>query len=113
MRPRRHILLCISDEFKAAEMNLILETRLLAKVVIADGVGLVSAVHSQSFHCAVLINGSKEVIDYLCAREIPTLEIGQESSTADRSVSGSTMEILEAVRIMCARKRGRKARRAA
>lgn len=113
MRPKRHILLCISDEFKASELKLILETRLLAKVVVAEGVGLVSAVHSQRFHCAVLINGSKEVIDFLRAREIPTLEIGQGPSLADRCVSGSTMEILEAVRIMCARKRGPKARRAA
>lgn len=113
MRPRKQILLCISDEFKAAEMKLIFETRLLAKVVIADGVGLVSAVHSQSFHCAVLINGSKEVIDFLRAREIPTLEIGNPSS-ADRCISGSSMaEILEAVKILCTRKRGPKARRAA
>lgn len=106
MRPRRHILICISDEFKAAELKLILETRLLAKVVIAEGVGLVSAVHSKQFSCAVLINGSKEVIDFLRAREIPTLEIGQGPSLADRCISGSMMEILEAVKIMCVRRRG-------
>lgn len=106
MRPRRQILLCISDEFKAAEMKLILETRLLAKVVVAEGIGLVSAVHSQSFHCAVLINGSKEVIDFLRRREVPTLEIGTGPSYADRCISGSMMEILEAVKIMCVRRRG-------
>lgn len=111
MRLRKSILLCSQDE-SAEELRLILETRLHVSVTIAYGLGIVSAARVKKFDCAVLPHGDIETIDFLRAREIPTLEIGKGPSYADRAVSGSMMEVLETVRLMCARKRGPKARAA-
>lgn len=113
MTPHKQILLCCCNELRANELRLVIETRIAAQVTITASLGVVFAVKDYDFHCAVLINGSKEVIDFLRAREIPTLEIGNAPSFADRTVSGSMAEILEAVKIMCTRKRGPKVRKAA
>jgi|SRR6185437_7129557 len=113
MRPRKQILLVCCDEFRSSELRLVMETRMPAKVTIASGIGIVTAVKAQDFHCAVLTHSDKEVIDFLRRKEVPTLEIGSGVSYADRMVSGSMMEILEAVKIMCTRKRGPKVRKAA
>ena len=112
MRPHKHILLICDNEFRAAELRLVMETRLQVLVTIASGLGIVVAIHDQEFHCAVLTHSDLEVIDFLRAREVPTLEIGKGPSYADRAVSGSMMEILEAVKLMCARKRGPKVKAA-
>jgi hypothetical protein len=108
MRPKKQILLICDNEFRAAELRLVIETRMLAKVTIATGIGVAVAVHEKDFLCAVLIHSDLEVIDFLRAREVPTLEIGRGPSYADRCVSGPMMEVLEAMKIMCARKRGPK-----
>jgi len=113
MRPRKKILLICCDAFRAAELKLVIETRIPAKVTIATGLGIVTATQAKDFQCAVLTQSDKEVIDFLRAREIPTLEIGSGVSYADRMVNGSMMDVLEAVNIMCIRKRGPKARKAA
>jgi hypothetical protein len=112
MRPPKHILLVCDNEFRAAELRLVMETRLQVKVTIASGIGIVLAVYDQEFHCAVLIHSHLEVIDFLRGKEVPTLEIGKGPSYADRAVSGSMAEILAAVKLMCARKRGPKVKAA-
>ena len=109
MRPHKQILLYCFDEFRAEELRLVIETRISARVTIATGLGVVTAVHSHDFHCAVLMHGDVEVIGFLRRKEIPTLEIGCAPSYADRVVSGEhMMDVLEALRIMCVRKRGPK-----
>lgn len=108
MRPHKNILLVCGDEFRAAELRLVMETRMSVNVKIASGIGIASAVYVHDFHCAVLIHAEKEVIDFLRRKEIPTLEIGHGPSYADRAVSGSMMDILEAIKIVCLRKRGPK-----
>lgn len=112
MRPRKPVLLCCSNEFDTNRLRLVMETRLQVEITVAYGLGIVSATRNKQFHCAVLTHGNTEVIDFLRARGIPTLEIGKDTSHADRCVIGSMMDILEAVRLMCIRKRGPKARAA-
>lgn len=112
MKPKKQVLLCCSEEFEAARLKLVMETRLYIRVTITEGLGIVTAVRKCRPHCAVLDHSNPEVIDFLRARDIPTLEIGQGPSYADRCVSGPMMDVLEAVKIMCARKRGPKVRAA-
>jgi hypothetical protein len=106
MRPHKQILLVCGDEFRAAELRLVIETRMMVDVTIAYGLNIVTAVYEHDFHCAVLTFSDKEVIDFLRRKEVPTLEIGNGPSYADRVVNGSMMEILEAINIACLRKRG-------
>jgi len=106
MRPRKQILLVCDDEFRSAELRLVIETRMACRVTIANGLAIPVAVNAQDFHCAVLTHSDVEVIDFLRRREVPTLEIGVGPSYADRVVSGSMMEVIEAIRLMCVRKRG-------
>jgi hypothetical protein len=108
MRQHKKILLICCDEFRAAELKLVIETRMACRVTIANGLAIPVAVNAHDFHCAVLTHSDVEVIDFLRRREVPTLEIGVGPSYADRVVSGSMAEILEAVKIMCVRKRGPK-----
>lgn len=108
MRPRKNVLLCCANQFKAAEMQMILELRLHVKVHVAYGIGISTAIHEKEFHCAILTHNDTAAIDFLRARGIPTLGIGKGPSYADRCVDGPVMEVLEAVRLMCARKRGPK-----
>jgi len=89
-----------------------MELRLHIKVMVAYGLGVVLAAQDNEFHCAILIHQDMETIDFLRARDIPTLEIRSGPSYADRCVSGPMMDVLEAVKIMSARKRGPKARAA-
>jgi hypothetical protein len=111
-RPHKKILVCCDNDFRAAELRLVMETRMPVKVKIAAGLGIVAAVYEYEFHCAVLTQCDLEVIDFLRRKEIPTLEIGHAPSYADHVVSGPMMDILEAVKIMCVRKRGPKVRAA-
>lgn len=106
MRPRKAVLLCCSDEFESARLKLIMELRLHIKVTVAYGLGIVLAAQDNEFHCAILINQDVETIDFLRARDMPTLELGNGPSYADRCVSGPMMDVLEAIRLMCTRKRG-------
>jgi hypothetical protein len=108
MRPHKQILLICDNDFRAAELRLVIETRMLVDVTIAYGLNIVTSVYEHDFHCAVLTFSDKEVIDFLSRKEIPTLEIGNGPSYADRFVNGSMMEILEAIKIACLRKRGPK-----
>jgi len=107
MRPRKHILLCCTNEFQATQLRMVMEVRLHTKVTIAEGDGAVAAIHNNDFHCAVVSEASVEFINILRSKKIPSLEIGQSPSYADRVVSGEhMMDVLEAVRIMSIRKRG-------
>jgi hypothetical protein len=109
MRHSKPVLLCCADEDRAGQLKLVIETRLDVKITIATSLGVVTAVKSNDFHCAILVPANVEVIDFLRAREIPTLEIGKSPSYADRIVSGKyMMDVLEAIRTMCARERGPK-----
>jgi hypothetical protein len=108
MKPHKRILLVCSDEFRSAELRLVIETRMLVDVTIAYGLNIVTSVYEHDFHCAVLTFSDKEVIDFLRRKEVPTLEIGHGPSYADRVVNGSMMEILEAIKIVCLRKGGPK-----
>jgi hypothetical protein len=109
MRHSRHLLLCCADEDRAGQLKLVIETRLDVKITVATGLGVVTAVKSNDFHCAILVPGDVEIIDFLRVREIPTLEIGKSPSYADRVVNGKhMMDVLEAIRTMCGRKRGPK-----
>lgn len=85
-----------------------METRLQVKVTIAqEEFSALAALHNKDFRGAVVINATHEFINILRKHEIPSIEIGQSPSYADRVVSGASMgEVLEAVRISCARKRG-------
>lgn len=113
MIPRKKVLLICDNEFRSAELKLVMDTRLQVNVVVAYGLGIVSAVHDYYFHCAVLTHSSLEEITFLRAKEIPTLELGHAPSFADRAVSSNCMaDVLQVVRLMCARKRGPKARAA-
>jgi hypothetical protein len=112
MRPHKNILLICDNEFRAAELRLVIETRMDVRVAIAYGIGIPVAVEAHDFRCAILTHSDKEVIDFLRRREVPTLEIGVGPSYADRFVSGPMMNILEAVKVICMRKRGPKARAA-
>jgi hypothetical protein len=113
MRAHKHILLYCPDEFRCTELRMIMELHLL-RVTVASGIGIATAVRAKDFHCAVLVKGTTEIIDFLRARDIPTLEIGQSPSYADRVVSGEhMMDVLEAVKVMCSRKRGPKVKVAA
>lgn len=110
MRPKTPILLCCVNEFQANQLGLILETRLRVDVTVSSELGAVAAMHGKDFHCAVLVCPTIEFINILRKREISSLEIGKSPSYADRAVASDIREILEAVRIMCARKRGPKRR---
>lgn len=114
MRPRKHILLYCTNEFKATQLRMVMEVRLRVDITIAEGAGAVAAIHNNDFHCAVISGASVEFINILRIKKIPSLEIGHSPSYADRVVSGEhMMNILEAVRISCSRKRGPKVRVAA
>lgn len=106
MRPKAQILLYgDSDE---SILRLILETRLHVKVTSASsGIGAVAAMHQRYFHCAVMIQENQELINFLRAREVPSLGIGPSPSFADSAVSGEYMgDLVEAVRLACVRRRG-------
>lgn len=110
MRPKFHVLVYCSNEFRATELKLVMETRLQVKVTIAqEEFSALAALHNNDFRGAVVVNATHEFINILRKHEIPSLEIGPEPSYADRVVSGASMgEVLQAVLIICARKRGPK-----
>ena len=108
MTRKKQILLCCGNQFRAEELRIILETRLSVKVTIAYGDEIEKSL-SIPFRCAIFTHNDKWNIDLCREKEIPTLEIGKPPSYADRVVSGgSMMEVLEAVRLMCVKKRGPK-----
>jgi hypothetical protein len=91
-------------------LKVVLASRLLAQVTQREGLGIVAALHDpHDFRCAILLRPYPRTVKLLKKYEIPSLAVGEMESGADRIVMGDMAEVVEAVKTMCARKRGPRA----